>query len=422
MIVPQAAPPDSPSVGSVPASAAREIRFDEFLEETARANLEYAAQRYNLPLAQAAVAAAREFKNPTLGLNSGRDVTHSGMERLPDTYGTSLTQTFETGGKRRYRVQGARQSESAAAATVQDFLRNLKFDAAAAFADALASAQSAEDKKQSAAFLSSLVERQRERQRAGDISLADLLQTQLEEQQFRNELLAAQAEATNASMALLGFLGRDAAAAVITPKGSLEQPVRESDPAALIMEALRNRPDLEALRHARDAAQSKIREERANRVPNVDVGLGWTHSLSSQNSIAPAPEFNSVNLGLSLPLPLWNRNQAAIATARYTAEQTQKRLEAAELKVEVQIRQAVSLYRSAVERVRQYHQGILKDADAVLEAKRFSYQNGQTTLLELLDAQRTANAVRAGYNSALADQAKALIEQQRASAQFDLHF
>ena len=66
---------------SVPTT--NEITFAEFLNEVAEANLDYAAQRYNVSIAEAAVAAAKEFQNPTLQLNGGRDVTHGGDQRLP---------------------------------------------------------------------------------------------------------------------------------------------------------------------------------------------------------------------------------------------------------------------------------------------------------------------------------------------------
>jgi cobalt-zinc-cadmium efflux system outer membrane protein len=331
-------------------------------------------------------------------------------------------QTIELGRKRKYRILGARQSFAAAAATLEDFLRNLKLDASAAFADALATTRSAEQKRESAGALSRLADAQRERQRLGDISQADMLQTQVEERQFQNEVLAAEAEAQRASLALNDFLGREAGQANLVAKGNLEVAVREFDVPALMAEALQSRPDLVALRQARDAAQSNTAEERAKRIPNVDVGANWTHSSSSQNSIAPSPEFDSVGLSLSFPIPLWNRNKAAIASARYAAEQAQKQLESAELKAEVQIRQAAGLYRSAVERVRHFQSGILRDAAQVLEAKRFSYQRGQSTLLELLDAQRTDNSVRAAYNDALAEQAKALIDLERAAGKTEIRF
>jgi len=399
-----------------------EISLEQFLNEVAVANLDYAAQRYNVSIAQAAIATAREFPNPTLQLDGGRDITHSGQEEMPATAGASLVQTIEAGGKRKYRIRGARESYEAAASTLEDFLRNLKFDAAEAFADALSLSRSAAQKRESAQFLDRLAEVQRERRRLGDISQADMLQAQVEAQQFQNELLAAEAEADKASLALCGFLGRDRSQARLVAKGNLEQPPHEFDVPGLLARALQDRPDLVALRHERDAAQTKTLEEKANRVPNLDVGVNWMHNSSSQNSIAPSPEFDSVGLSLSLPIPLWNRNRAAITSARLSAEQAQKQLEAAELKAVVQIRQAASEYRSAVERVHHYQSGILKDAEAVLSAKRFSYQQGQSSLLELLDAQRTDNEVRSSYNNALADQAKALLELERAGHLWEIHF
>jgi cobalt-zinc-cadmium efflux system outer membrane protein len=249
-----------------------------------------------------------------------------------------------------------------------------------------------------------------------------MLQVRVEEQQFLNDLLTAQADAEKASIALSSFLGANTAGTRLIARGNLDQPARELDVPKLMADALRDRPDLVALRRTRDAALSKVREERANRIPNLDVGAGWTHSTSSQNSIAPSPEFDSINLSLSLPIPLWNRNHAAIASARFTAEQAQTQLEAAELKAQIQIRQADCAYRSALERVHHYQSGILKDADAVLEAKRFSYQKGQSSLLELLEAQRTDNEVRSSYNDALADQAKALIELERSAHIWEIQF
>ena len=399
-----------------------EITFSEFLATVVSDNLDYTAQRYNVSIAEAAITAAKLFQNPTLQLNGARDITHSGNQRMPDVAGASLTQTIETGGKRKYRIQGARQNRAAAAATLDAFLLNLKLDAAAAFADSLALSRAAGQKRESAGYLRQLLDTQRERFGAGDISQADLLQTQVEQQQFANELLSAEADADKASLALTGFLGRETGPVHLIPKGDLAIPARDFNASILITEALRNRGDLVALRRTRDAAASKIHEEKASRIPNVDVGAGWTHSSSSENDISPSPAFDSIGLSLSFPIPIWNRNQAAIATAQYTAQQAQKQLESAELKAEVQIRQGLTAYRSAEERVRQYQSGILKDANAVLEARRFSYQRGQTSLLELLDAQRTANEVRSSYNDALGDQAKALIDLQRSAGLCDIQF
>ncbi len=144
--------------------------------------------------------------------------------------------------------------------------------------------------------------------------------------------------------------------------------------------------------------------------------------VALNHPVDPTPSFDQVTLSFSLPLPLWNQNRAGIAAARHTAGQAQKQLEAAELKAQVQLRQAHLAYRSGLDRLTRYRGGILQDAEAVLDARRFSYQRGQSTLLEVLEAQRAAAEVRAGYTGALADAAKAFIELERAAGHADVEF
>jgi cobalt-zinc-cadmium efflux system outer membrane protein len=419
---PSIRPDEAGKPSQVSAAKSRSVTFKNFLSEVASGNLDYAAERYNVSIAEAAVAAAKMFPNPTLDLGTNDDITLHGRQRMASSYGVGITQTIETGGKRKHRILGARQNHTAVAATLDDFLRQLRLDAAEAFVEALALTQSAKQKEESAAYLEQLAVRQQQRFSAGDISESEMLQARVEEQQFRNEVLAATAEAENASLLLSSFLGREHGSTRLIPVGALDIRARQFNLPRLLAEMVSKRPDLIALRHLRDAAQSNIQLEKANRIPDVDVGVGLTRNTSSQNTIAASPRYDSAGITFSLPLPLWNRNKAAIASAVSASQQAQKQLESAELKAEVQLRQAFSAYRNAEERMRHYRGGILGDAERVLEMQRFRYQRGESSLLEVLDAQRTTNDVRSSYNDALADHARALITLQRAAGIWDLSF
>jgi cobalt-zinc-cadmium efflux system outer membrane protein len=190
----------------------------------------------------------------------------------------------------------------------------------------------------------------------------------------------------------------------------------------LIANALQNRPDLTALRHARDSAQSGVRLAKASRAPDVDVGVNYTYTTASENDIAPAPSDRMLGVSLSFPLPLWSRNQAEIQTAQFTTAQAEKTLQSAELKAEVQVRQAFTTYQLMQDRVRKFQTELLKGADEVLAAKRFSYEHGNSTLDDLLMAQSADNDVHQAYNAALADAAKARFELDRASGQWSVIF
>ncbi|MGO8675776.1 MAG: TolC family protein [Limisphaerales bacterium] len=416
---------------SIPAT--NEITWREFLNETAAANLDYAAQRYNVDIAKAAIAIAREFPNPTLNLNGAKDARNWNRnlpgengrlvsQAMPEPMGVGLDQTIEYFGKRKWRVRVAGHAHRAAAATLEDFLRQLKLDASAAFVDALATQRALEQERQAASYLSQLVVAQRRRLSAGDIGETDLTQSRVDELQSQNDLITALSEAQKAQLALSGFLGRDRGRTVLIPRGTLELEPRALDLSRLVADALEGRPDLIALRHARDGASAGIRLAKANRVSDVDLGLGYTYTTGSENLVAPSEHDSMVALSLSFPLPLWNRQRAEIQTAKFAAAQAEKTSESAELKAEVQVRQAFSTYQLMQERVRSFRGELLRGADDVLAAKRFSYEHGQTPLLDLLDAQRADTQIHQSYNDALADAAKALIELERAAGVWDIEF
>ncbi len=408
------------------APATRSITLDEFLREVLSGNLDYAAQRYNVDLARADAAAARLWPNPTLDLGGTRDLTYQGRmaadpngrlvaQTLPESRSVGLTQSLDLAGKRRWRVRSAIETSRAASATLDDFLRNLQLDADAAFANALAAEATLVQQRTAAGYAAELVRAERARFERGDLSEADYLQSRLEELQLDNDLRQAEAATSAARLALTAFLGRDQAATTLVPRGELVAPTEVYDPDALATRALASRPDLVALRLARDAAQSGVRAARADRFPDVDLSATYTHSPASENFVAPSPRFNQLAVGVSLPLPLWNRNQHEIRKTEAAAAQAERQLEAAELKARVQIRIAHGNYRAAVARVRQFQDQLLRATGTVLAARRYSYEHGQTSLLELLDAQRTANDVQRSYHDALADAASARIELLRAA-------
>ena len=399
------------------------IKLEDYLAKVAASNLSYASQRYNVSIAEAVIMASKIFKNPELQISNMQDVTNAGnSQQLPGFYSAFITQTLELGGKRRQRQLVARKNHAAVSSSLQSFLQNLRLDASEAYADAIAMGQVASQFQRTATLLRELLQAQQERQKAGDISDVDLLQTRVEVRQYEAELLNALAQATNAELGLSAYLGPQFSSTHWQPVGSLDVSPQSTDLFKLLSSAIRNRPDLVALRHRRDAAGENINLEKANRVPDLTVGLGWTNSTYSGNSTSPQPNYNMMGMQFSFPLPIWNRNKAGIAAAQALSGQAQMDLEAAEVKAGVDVRQALSLYSIARQRVELYQGGVLKDVDAALEKRVVSYKRGGSSLLELLDAQRKANEVWQSFYDAQSDHARAVIELHRAAGIWIVHF
>jgi len=413
-------------------AAGEPLSFKTYLAEVAASNLDYAAARYDVSIAEAQLVAARVFPNPTLnGGTAGRDVTHHGEQREPANDDAGVTQTIELGGKRRKRVAVARANLAQAAATLEDFFRTLRGNAATAFVDALTKRRVAEEKLRSATALDQLVAANRKRLEVGDIGEIDLTQSRVDALQLHADHLSSESDAQVAAIALEQLLGRLAPAAnapaagaplPVVPVGNLEGPARSFDEAALIAAALERRADVVAARRALDSAVAGVAVARAMAVPDLSVAFSYQENQRSHNDLAPAPEYASLGLSVSFPVPLWNQFRGELEAARATAAQSERALRGAELRATVDVRQALARYRLADRRAAQFQGGALDDAAAVYQAKLFSYQHGAATLLDVLNAQKAQNDVRLAYVAALDERAKALVGVEQAAGIWDVDF
>jgi cobalt-zinc-cadmium efflux system outer membrane protein len=397
-----------------------ELDLGAFLAMVGRSNLSLAAQRYNVSTAHAQIDIAKLFPEPQITAGVGSlDVARSGA---PTVLEVSASHTFELGGKRRKRIAAAERAVTGAKDDLDDFLRTLRGQAADAFVDALSARLVMGSKQRTLDNLTKLVEKNEDRRRAGDIGDLPVTQARVEAERFRGDLLVAQSEVRNAELGLGGFTG---SAQIITPRGDLRalRP-RPFDPAALIEEAKATRPDIMSARAAVETARAKRDLAVANRQIDLTVGLGYAHSLEASGAyaaVAPTPATDTISATLSVPIPLARRIYRGELDAAIAAQgQAEAQLRAAELKVEVEVRQALARYQATVDRLKLYTGGILTDADKVLESTTYNYVRGGATLLEVLEAQRTVDDVYLAYYQALTDHAHAMIAVELAAGIWEL--
>jgi cobalt-zinc-cadmium efflux system outer membrane protein len=406
-------------ISSQPRLKTQAIAFRTFLREVEHSNLDYAAQRYNVPIAEAQVTAAKVFPNPTLQTGFSSDVSH---EKQATTYASGVTQTILLGGKIRARTEVAKGNLMVNAAQLEDFFRNLRATATNAFLDGLSGQLSLERKKRSLETLERLVASNQERLRAGDIGEVDLLQSRVAALQARSDFLAAQSTFEQGLIALADLLGDRDQRVMFNPRGTLKVRPLSLGLEELVASALAKRGDVLAAERAREGARAQYNLTRANRVPDVDIGVGVVHSTRITNTIDPAPPWNSLALTLSVPIPLSNINRGDLMAAKFGEAQADKTAEATELRAVTEVRQEFIRYNLACAAVSQYSGELLQDADTVLEAKLYSYRRGSASLLEVLDAQRANNDTYLAYFAALSEQAKALVGLEQAAAIWDIEF
>lgn len=393
------------------------LSFAEFLNEVKEKNLDYTARKYSISMAEASILSAGIFPDPQLET----EVSDNGISKnMGYTIGTSINWTLELGQKRRARIETAKNEAEFTRLQVQDFLRNLVADATIGYVEGLKAKALAEVQRDSYLHMLKLAQSDSIRYRLGDISLITSKQSKLEAASLRNEMYASESNSQQAVAALTVFIGSDASEKEL--QGNLHAFNREFGIDDLIEHALNSRTDLLASRQNIETAASRVRLEKANRIIDVGISLGAQHNTAATNEIAPSPAANAIKLGASIPLKFSNRRNADLKIAEMGRQQAETEYRQTENIIRTEVMQAYQQYQATQKQLKQFDNGMLSDAKSILDGISYSYRRGESSILEVLNAQRTYNDIRLDYFRILADNALFLIELERKAGIWDIDF
>jgi len=192
--------------------------------------------------------------------------------------------------------------------------------------------------------------------------------------------------------------------------------------ADLLEEALNNRVDLAVALQQTSISQRTLQLAKANRALDLGVTLGVDYLSYVRNVIAPTPSMATIKVGISIPLKFSNNKPGEWRAAQYHLRQAEQEYKQVELEIQTEVAQAYYIYLANQKQIKQFDMGLLADSKSVLEGKIYSYQRGETSLLEVLNAQRTYNEVQQNYYQTQYKYAIALVELQRAAGIWDINF
>lgn len=404
--------------GMVKAQEKELLSFEEYLSLVGKKNLGYASQKYNVSMAEAAIQTASMFPDPQLDVETSNNGVNKDMGYV---YGTSIGWTLELGGKRKARINLARNQSELSKIQLLDFFRNLRADASLGYIEALKSKAILEVQQDSYKNVLQLAKSDSIRYRLGTISLITSKQSKLEAASLLNEVYQAESAEQQSLTNLSVFLsdnkltGRDV-------NGDFNAFNRDFSVDDLILQALNERADLLAAKQNTQVAKSQISLEKANRMIDLGINAGAERHTEATNEIAPSPTVNAVKLGLSIPLKFSNRRNAGLKIAEMAHSQAEVEYQQIEQGIRAEVMQAYQQYLATQKQVKQFHNGMLTEAKSILEGITYSYKRGESSILEVLNAQRTYNGIRKDYYQALADNAAALVELERRAGIWDINF
>ncbi|RPJ85081.1 MAG: TolC family protein [Acidobacteria bacterium] len=364
-----------------------------------------AVARQEAALGEAEILAARQRPNPVLeaiseGYRSGSGGFGNGQELT-----IQLSQELETGGRRGSRVRVASAGRLAADARLADVGRLLRrqvgrayFGLSGARADAAAAAAALQE-------IDRIITVNRAKYQQGEISGGELRRLEVERLRFEEDALSAELATRRATSELRAMLGSTRLDLPVDPIEGLAVP----DPGGqtpgvpgLGALALASRPDISALRHQREQARAELQLQRALRSPAPTLAAGYRRDFGD----------SGVVLGVSVPVPLFDRNAAGVARADTSARLADARLREAESAVNVEVQQAADLVDISRRRVQALERDYLARAREARDSAAAAYRAGEAELIDFLDAQRAFRDVQRAHTAALLELRLSLFQLQ----------
>ncbi len=388
--------------GPPPAASppARTITLDQAMQLAIQHNQSLRVQQLAIQASKADETTAGLKPNPTLGVVvEDLPLLHASgfksLDYLNDhvVFTPSLSYTFERGGKRLKRVAVAQDSTLASTQNAQDAARQLRFQVAQTFVDVLLAKSNLAFAQEALKNFTQIVDLNHQRMQSGDISEADYLKIAIQKLQFQQDVSAGQVALTQSRAALRQLLGYEAVTDDFEAVGTLQYTPHTLTLDDLKRQALASRPDYQAAETGVKIARDSETLELGNRTRDLTGELEYQHNQ----------DVSGFGFGLSMDVPIHDRNQGNIAHAKVAVQQATQAAVATRIGVITDVDSAYSNLTTSDAVASLYESGYLKQARDSLDISRYAYAHGATSLLDLLDAERTYRETEFAYRQALAN-------------------
>lgn len=319
-----------------------------------------------------AYAYPQDFSGNTIGVGGRKEPFHP-LNRQ-DWF--QLTMRIPVAGQRQFAIELAKNNLRVARENLKEFQRNLFFITANKWLDVWLSGEKVKLYEKAKKFSSDLLKVNELRLKNEVITKTEYSRTQILDQKYLAQLSVEQVNLANENRKLGVLLGTDKEF-VIRQSDQLDIPTSFDSEEELYRYSYSNRPDLVSYLAQLDSARKEVDLEESFAYPQPEVGF----ISNPQNGEKYYGTF------LTLPLPVFNRNQGNILKSKSTLSKKQEYLKNVELNLRTEIRNSLAEFKIAKENYDRYKE-IFELSEKVLETVRYGYLKGGTTIVDFLEAQR----------------------------------
>ncbi len=345
-------------------------------------NLSLIAERYNIDMAEAEVIQAKLFDNPVISLeqniynrNNGKyfDVGREGEAVV------EIEQLIYIAGQRNKRVRLEKINKEMAAYQFEEVLRTLRGELKSKFIDLYYTQKSVSVYDREIGYLSTLLNVYKEQSAKGNVSLLEksrvqalLLSLQQERNDLSNELVTLQGD-----LRLLLGLKSSELLEPLFDESVLEHIDLDKLPFAELSARLSVRPDQKLAEAGIRASEVDVRLQKSLAFPEVSLKGAYDRAGNFCN--------NYFAIGLSVSVPIFNRNQGNIKSARLSVLQNNSRAELVRRQADNELLACYTKLEKALQLYRSSDYELERDFNRIIEGVNTGFRKRNISLLEFID-------------------------------------
>jgi cobalt-zinc-cadmium efflux system outer membrane protein len=331
--------------------------------------------------------------NPTMGY-FGAQIADRGT----DQHGVFLEQEFVTGNKLQLNEQVMRQAVEVQRWNYQSQTYRVMTDVRMRFFEALAAQKRLELIQEFRGVASQGVDLARKRNESLEASKTDVLQANIQLNEVEVQLQQAEFAYNAAWKGLASVVG----VPYMQPtklSGELPTQVSVTNWDQTFENLLQTSPELHAARAKVAQARANLSRQEVQAIPNITGQLGAGYDRGTDNGL--------INLQISAPLPVFNKNQGNISAAYAAYCKATHEVRRLEMAIQARLAQVAKEYDSARVAVEKYNNQILPQAQETLQLAEQAYNAGEFAFLQVLVVRQTFYQTNLSYIQSLSNLATA---------------
>lgn len=361
----------------------------EIIELAMANNPLLSAKKSEVEARKASYQAAKRLTNPELEINAGRAQSWE-KDRERNTGGILLSQVLENPFKRHHRIRVQEKDWEAAEFSQDILILEVTFTIKNFYYEILRHKSRQKMAEKNLASIQKIHRLIEKRANLGEIKELEAIKLYVESLQARRELNRIRTALILAREKLNQYLGNMLPADFSTAGEQTHEKI-PIDEAAVLNKALSIHPRIKEKETRIDQAKSNWSYVKWQRFPDFKLSGFSQKELDGWNT----------GVGISLDIPLWNLKSKEIREAEYLIRVEEEELRMLRMEIATEVKSRVNQLKLSEQSLEIFHQGLLKQAEESLKISEISYAQGEISLIDYLDSQRTYFSILDDYQDSL---------------------